>query len=326
MTTLPRILIAFGLLLFGASSSSKAQTDIQAYPSKPITMVVPFGPGSATDTISRVIAQPLGAALKEGLVVENRPGANGAIAAAYVARAAPDGYTLLMSTNSPHSAAPALNKSVAYDPVTDFAAISRIGSFTLMLVLNPEVPAKSIPELIAYARANPGKLSFASGNSSGVVAGETLKAWANINLVHVPYRSTPPAINDVLGGRVSMMFTDLTTGLPHVRANTLRALAVTRMQRSTLFPELPTLHEAGVTGFDMDSWMGLFAPAGTPAAIVTRLNTEVRKIIESPEIKARIAAVGFEAFSSTPAELDAFVKVQLVKWTKMIKDAGIDPE
>jgi putative tricarboxylic transport membrane protein len=326
MTTLPRILIAFGLLLFGASSSSKAQTDIQAYPSKPITMVVPFGPGSATDTISRVIAQPLGAALKEGFVVENRPGANGAIAAAYVARAAPDGYTLLMSTNSPHSAAPALNKSVAYDPVTDFAAISRIGSFTLMLVLNPEVPAKSIPELIAYARANPGKLSFASGNSSGVVAGETLKAWANINLVHVPYRSTPPAINDVLGGRVSMMFTDLTTGLPHVRANTLRALAVTRMQRSTLFPELPTLHEAGVTGFDMDSWMGLFAPAGTPAAIVTRLNTEVRKIIESPEIKARIAAVGFEAFSSTPAELDAFVKVQLVKWTKMIKDAGIDPE
>jgi tripartite-type tricarboxylate transporter receptor subunit TctC len=326
MTTLPRILIAFGLLLFGASSSSNAQTDIQAYPSKPITMVVPFGPGSATDTITRVIAQPLAAALRESIVIENKPGANGAIAAAYVARAAPDGYTLLMSTNSPHSAAPALNKSVAYDPVADFAAISRIGSFTLMLVLNPEVPAKSIPELIAYAKANPGKLSFASGNSSGVVAGETLKAWAGINLVHVPYRSVPPAINDVLGGRVSMMFADLTTGLPHVRANALRALAVTRMQRSTLFPELPTLHEAGVTGFDMDSWMGLFAPAGTPPAIVTRLNTEVRKIIENPEIKARIAAVGFEAFSSTPAELDAFVKVQLIKWTKMIKDAGIEPE
>jgi tripartite-type tricarboxylate transporter receptor subunit TctC len=326
MTMLPRIFIAFGLLLFGASSHSKAQTDIQAYPSKPVTMVVPFGPGSATDTITRVIAQPLGTALKESVVVENRPGANGAIAAAYVARAAPDGYTLLMSTNSPHSAAPALNKSVAYDPVTDFAAISRIGSFTLMLVVNPEVPAKSIPELIAYAKANPGKLSFASGNSSGVVAGETLKAWAGINLVHVPYRSTPPAIHDVLGGRVSMMFTDLTTGLPHVRANALRALAVTRMQRSTLFPELPTLHEAGVVGFDMDSWMGLFAPAGTPGAIVTRLNTEVRKIIENQEIKARIAAVGFEAFSSTPTELDAFVKVQLVKWTKMIKDAGIEPE
>jgi tripartite-type tricarboxylate transporter receptor subunit TctC len=326
MTMLPRILIAVGFMVIAASTDSKAQTDIQAYPNKPITMVVPFGPGSATDTITRVIAQPLAAALRESIVIENKPGANGAIAATYVARAAPDGYTLLMSTNSPHSAAPALNKSVAYDPVADFAAISRIGSFTLMLVLNPEVPAKSIPELIAYAKANPGKLSFASGNSSGVVAGETLKAWAGINLVHVPYRSVPPAINDVLGGRVSMMFADLTTGLPHVRANALRALAVTRMQRSTLFPELPTLHEAGVTGFDMDSWMGLFAPAGTPPAIITRLNSEVRKIIENPEIKARIAAVGFEAFSSTPTELNDFVKVQLIKWTKMIKDAGIEPE
>jgi tripartite-type tricarboxylate transporter receptor subunit TctC len=195
-----------------------------------------------------------------------------------------------------------------------------------MLVLNPHVPARSIPELIAYAKANPGKLSFASGNSSGVVAGETLKAWAGINLVHVPYRSTPPALNDVLGGRVSMMFVDLTSGLPHVQANALRALAVTRMQRSTLFPELPSLHEAGVANFDMDSWMAVFAPASTPPEIVTRLNAELRKIIDDREIRARIAAVGFEAFSSTPEELGDFVNVQLVKWTKMIKDAGIEPE
>jgi putative tricarboxylic transport membrane protein len=300
--------------------------EAQAYPSRPITIVVPFGPGSATDTVARSIALPLGIALKQNIVVETKPGANGTIAATLVARAAPDGYTLILSTNTPHSAAPSLTKSVSYDPVKDFTPLSRVGSFTQMLVLHPDLPAKSIPELIAHAKANPGKLSFASGNASAVVAGETLKRWAGLDIVHVPYRSTPPAINDVLGGRVSMMFTDLTTGLPHVRAGTLRALATTRMQRSTLFPELPSMHEAGITNFDMDSWAGMFAPANTPREIVTRLNAELRKIIDDPEVRGRLGAVGFEAFSRTPDELGEFVKVQLVRWTRMIKDAGIEPE
>jgi tripartite-type tricarboxylate transporter receptor subunit TctC len=328
MQILPRILVACGMMLLGtaANTQTNTQADVQAYPSKPITIIVPFGPGSATDTIARIIGQHLSAALNQTVVTEDKPGANGAIAAAYVARAAPDGYTLLLSTNSPHSAAPTLNKTVAYDPVKDFAPISRAGSYTLMLVLNPRVPAKTIPELIAYAKANPGQLSFASGNTSGVVAGETLKSWAGINIVHVPYRSVPPALNDVLGGRVSMMFADLTTGVPHVKAKALRALAVTRMQRSKLIPELPTLHEAGVTNFDMDSWAAMFAPANTPPQIVTRLNRELRKIIDNPEINAKLADMGFEAFSSSPEELGDFVKVQLVKWTKMIKDAGIQPE
>jgi tripartite-type tricarboxylate transporter receptor subunit TctC len=328
MTALRRILVGCGMLLLGASAQAQTnvQADVQAYPSKPITIIVPFGPGSATDTIARIIGQHLSTALNQTVVIENKPGANGAIAAAYVARAAPDGYTLFLSTNSPHSAAPTLNKTVAYDPVKDFVPITRVGSYTLMLVLNPDVPAKSIPELIAYAKANPGKLSFASGNTSGVVAGETLKSWAGINIVHVPYKSAPPAINDLLGGRVSMMFTDLTTGMPHVKAGALRALAVTRMQRSKLVPELPTLHEAGVANFDMDSWAAMFAPANTPPEIVTRLNRELRKIIDNPEINAKIAAMGFEAFSSSPGELGDFVKVQLDKWTKMIKDAGIQPE
>jgi tripartite-type tricarboxylate transporter receptor subunit TctC len=217
-------------------------------------------------------------------------------------------------------------KSISYDPVRDFAPLSRIGSFTQMLVLHPDLALKSIPELIAHAKANPGKLSFASGNASGVVAGETLKRWAGLDIVHVPYRSAPPALNDVLGGRVSMMFTDLTTGLPHVKAGTLRALATTRLQRSTLFPELPSLHEAGITSFDMDSWAAMFAPANTPPEIVTRLNAELRKIIDDSDIRGRLGALGFEAFSSTPEELGEFVKVQLVKWTRMIKDAGIEPE
>jgi len=298
----------------------------QAYPSRPITIMVPFGPGSATDTVARIISQPLGIALKQNIVVEAKAGANGTIAAAQVAHAAPDGYTLMLSTNTPHSAAPSLNKNISYDPVKDFAPLSRIGSYTQMLVLHPAVSATSIAELIAYARANPGKLSFASGNASGILAGETFKRWAGIDILHVPYRSSIPALNDVLGGRVSMMFTDLTTGLPHVKAGTLRALATTRLQRSTLFPELPSLHEAGVRDFDMDSWAGMFAPANLPSEIVMRLNTELRKIIDDPEVKARLGGLGFEAFSSTPEELGEFVKVQLVKWSRMIKDAGIEPE
>ena len=195
-----------------------------------------------------------------------------------------------------------------------------------MLVINPSIPAKSMKELIDYAKANPGKLSFASANTSGIVAGETLKHWAEIDLLHVPYKSAPPALQDLIAGRVSMMFTDLTTGLPHVQSGALRALAVTRLQRSSLFVELPTMDEAGVTGFDMDSWAGIVAPAHTPPAIVTRLNTELRKIIDSPDIKKMLGRVGFEAFSSSPQEMQDTIKVQLGKGGKMVKDAGIHPE
>jgi putative tricarboxylic transport membrane protein len=316
------------LLILVATAAAVSSPALRAdnYPSKPITLVAVFGPGSASDTICRVIAQPLSIALKETVVVENRPGANGALAALYVARAAPDGHTLLMATNSPLSVVPFLMKSVSYDALKDFTPVTRVGSFTLMLVVNPSVPAKTVKELIEYARDNPGKLSFASANTSGIVAGETLKRWAEIDMLHVPYKSSPPAIQDVLAGRVSMMFTDLTTGLPHVKSGALRALAVTRLNRSSLLPELPTLDEAGVTGFDMDSWAGIVAPAHTPPAIVTQLNTELRKIIDGPEVKSKLGNVGFEAFSSSPKEFEDFVGVQLGKWGKMVKDAGIQPE
>jgi tripartite-type tricarboxylate transporter receptor subunit TctC len=316
------------LLILVAAAAALFSPALRAddYPSKPITLVAVFGPGSASDTICRVIAEPLGVALKQTVIVESRPGANGALAALYVARQPPDGYTLLMGTNSPLSAAPFMMKNVSYDAVKDFAAVTRVGSFTLMLVLNPSVPATTVKELIDYARANPGKLSFASANTSGIVAGETLKRWAEIDMLHVPYKSAPPALQDVLAGRVSMMFTDLTTGLPHVRSGALRALAVTRLQRSSLFPELPTLDEAGVTGFDMDSWAGIVAPAHVPRPVVTRLNSELRKIIDDPHVKSMLGNVGFEAFSSSPDEFEDFVKVQLGKWGTMVKDAGIQPE
>ena len=316
------------LLVFVAAGATILSSALRAddYPSRPITLVAVFGPGSASDTICRAIAEALGAALKQSVIVEDRPGADGALAALYVARAAPDGYTLLMGTNSPLSAAPFLMKSLSYDVMKDFAPVTRVGSFTLMLVVNPSVPANSVNELIEYAKANPGKLSFASANTSGIVAGETLKHWAGIDMFHVPYKSSPPALQDVISGRVSMMFTDLTTGLPHVKSGALRALAVTRVRRSSLFPELPTLDEAGVTGFDMDSWAGIVAPAHTPPAIVKKLNSELRKIIESPELKSKLGNVGFEAFSSSPEELEGFIKAQLGKWGTMVKDAGIQPQ
>ena len=305
-----------------AASAVAAQT----YPNKPITIVVPFAPGSGTDSITRIIGQQLSVALNQSVVIENKAGASGVIAASYVARATPDGHTLLMATNSTHSANPSLFKNLSYDPVKDFAPVARAGSYVFMLVVNPNIPAKTLPELVVYAKANPGKLTYASGNTTGIVAGETLKSKAGFDVLHVPYKSTPPALNDVIGGRVSMMFIDLAPGLEHVRAGTLRALAVTTKERSALLPDLPSLHEAGIPGYDVTSWAGLFAPAGTPKEIVARLNEEVGKIIANPDLKAKIAVTGFDAFTGPPETLAAFVQSELVNWAKLIKDAGIEPQ
>jgi tripartite-type tricarboxylate transporter receptor subunit TctC len=320
MRGFPRTLVAIGLAL--AATGANAQN----YPSKPITIVVPFAAGSGTDSIARIVGQQLSVAFSQSVVIENKVGASGVLAATYVARAAPDGYTLLMATNSTHSANPHLFKSLSYDPVKDFAPVARAGSYVFMLVVNPEIPAKTLPELVAHAKANPGKLTYASGNTTGIVAGETLKSKAGIDVLHIPYKSTPPALNDVLGGRVSMMFIDLAPGLEHVRAGTLRPLAVTTKERSALLPDLPSLHEAGIPGYDVTSWAGLFAPAGTSKEIVARLNDEVRKIIANPEAKARIAITGFDAFSGPPETLAAFVQSELANWGKLIKDAGIEPQ
>ena len=320
MRKLLLVLAAAGATLF--SPALRAQN----YPTKPITLVSVFGPGSASDTICRVLAQPLGIALKETVIVEDRPGANGALAALYVARAAPDGHTLLMGTNSPLSAVPYLMKNVSYDPIKDFTPVSRVGSFTQILVVNATLPIKTFKDLIDYGKANPGKLSFASGNTAGIVAGQTLAHWAEIDMLHVPYKSTPPALQDVLAGRISMMSVDLTSAMPHVHSGAVRALAVTRIARSALFPELPTLDELEMKGFDLDAWAGIVVPAQTPTAIVAQLNTELRKILDDPQIKSKLANVGFETISSSPAELGDLIKIQLGKWGKMIKDAGIQPE
>jgi tripartite-type tricarboxylate transporter receptor subunit TctC len=233
-----------------------------------------------------------------------------------------DGYTLLMATNSPLSADPFIH-TVDYDPVKDFVPVTRVGSFTLMLVVNPKLPIHSIKELVDYAKGNPGKLSFASGNTAGIVGGYTLTHFADINVVHVPYKTTGPALEDIMAGRVSMMFADFTTAMPHVQSGALRPLAISRIKRSKLYPGLPTMDEAGVKGFNLDAWAGLVAPAGTPADVVAKLNAALRKIIESPEVQAKFKNVGFEGFSSTPEEFGDYIKTELVAWQKMVEDAGI---
>jgi len=295
------------------------------FPSRPITFVPVFGPGSASDTVCRIIADSLGTELKQSVIVEPRPGADGALAANYVARANPDGYTLLLATNSPLSADPFLLK-VNYDPIKDFTPITRVGSFTLMIVVNPTLPIHSLAEMVAYAKANPGKLSFASGNTAGIVALATINHWAGTDIVHVPYKTTPPALQDVMAGRVSMMLADFTTASPHVKAGALRAIAVSRIKRSSLYPDLPTIDEAGLTGFNLDTWAGFVAPGRTPPEVVTRLNGALRKVIDKPDVQAKFRNVGFEGFSSTPEELGDFIKVQLGIWGKMVKDAGIGQE
>jgi tripartite-type tricarboxylate transporter receptor subunit TctC len=316
-----RLAAAVPMMAALASGAALAQT----YPARNITLVLPFAAGSGTDTTTRLISKELGIALGTNMVIDNKAGANGSIAASYVARSAPDGYTLFVTTNTTHSANPYLLKTMSYDPVKDFTPIARTGDLPFMLVINPEIPANSVAELIALAKKDPGKLSYASGSSSAIVSGATFARLAGIDLLHVPYKSSPPALTDVIAGRVSMMFVDVPTGLPHVNGKVLKALAVTTKRRSALLPELPTMDDT-VKGFDITSWQGYLGPANMPKEIVTQLNAEIRKIVERPDIKSQLAERGMEAFSGTPEEFDAFLREQLVLWEKLIADAGIEKQ
>jgi tripartite-type tricarboxylate transporter receptor subunit TctC len=317
-----RHLAAAAPLMLAITATASAQAP---YPNRNITLVLPFAAGSGTDTTTRLIGKELGVALGVRMVIDNKAGANGSIAANYVARSAPDGYTLFVTTNTSHSANPYLLKNMTYDPVKDFTPIARTGDLPFMLVIHPDIPANSVAELIALAKKEPGKYSYASGSSSAIVSGATFARLAGIDLLHVPYKSSPPALTDVIAGRVSMMFIDVPTGLPHVNAKALKALAVTTKQPSALLPHLPTM-DATVKGFDITSWQGYFGPANLPKDIVTRLNVEIRKVIERPDIKGQLAERGMEAFSGTPEEFDAFVKAQLVLWEKLITEAGIEKQ
>jgi len=317
--------IAAALALAGTLTGGASLAQNAGYPNKNITLVLPFAAGSGTDSMTRIISKEIGTALGVGIVIENKPGANGSIAASYAARSAPDGYTLFVTTNTSHSANPYLLKNMTYDPIKDFTPIARTGDLPFMLVINPEIPANSVAELIALAKKDPGKYSYASGSSSAIVSGATFATLAGIDLLHVPYKSSPPALTDVIAGRVSMMFVDVPTGLPHVNGKALKALAVTTVKRSALLPDLPTMDQT-VKGFDITSWQGYLGPAGLPKDIVTKLNAEIRKVVERPDIKKELAERGMEAFSGTPESFDAFLKEQLVVWEKLIREAKIEKQ
>ena len=296
------------------------------WPNRPIRFIVSVGAGGATDTLTRRLAERVGKALGQPVVVENIPGASGVIAAQTVAKAPPDGYTILIGTNTTHAANQALLKSIPYDPIGDFEPIGRLGLAALVLGVNPNVPAKSVKELIDYAKANPGKLTYGSGTGSARVAAEMFKAEAKVDMLSVPYKSNVQALNDVLGGQVSMIFGDIALMMPHIRAGTVRGLGVSSAQRSSLAPELPTIREAGLPGYELVGFIAAFAPAKTPAPIIAKLNEELSKPLREKDFADALVAAGIEPAPTTPDQLRAFVISETTKWGDLVRGAGIQPE
>ena len=296
------------------------------YPGKPLRVVVPFPAGSATDTITRILANSVSQSLGQPLVVENKAGADGAIAAAEVAKSPSDGYTLLMATNSPMSAVPAMKKNPPYDPVSDFTPITDVGRYTFFIVLHPSVPAKTLSELIAYARANPGKINYATGNTTGIVSTAFFASQAQIKMVHVPYKGEPQAITDLVAGRVQLMFASSSTSVPHIREGRLHAVVTTLPKRSALLPEVPSIAEAGMPQFSITSWAGLFGPAQMPREIVQRLNKEFGDAMKRPDVQSAMERQAFTLSPSTPEQLAAFVKEQMESYRRTLRAAGVEPE
>nr|WP_233161511.1 MULTISPECIES: tripartite tricarboxylate transporter substrate binding protein [unclassified Achromobacter] len=328
MRFMPRasVWLRHSVAILAAGAALASAPAFAKYPDHPITVVVPFPAGSGTDAVGRIFAQQLGDILGGSVVVENKPGGNATIGANYVARAKPDGYTLFITTNTSHSAAPFLNKNVPYDPVKDFTPIARGGNLPFILVVNPTLPIKSVKDLVSYAKQHPGKLTYASGNSTGIVAGATFADRAGIKILHVPYKGTPQAMTDVMSGQVDLMFTDVASSLAYVQAGKLRALAVSTAARSNVVPDIPSMQDSGIQNFDINSWNGLLGPAGMPKDVVDQLNAAMNKIVKDPATLKRFANLGFDAFSGTPEDFAAFVSQQRDLWGKMIQDAGIAPE
>jgi tripartite-type tricarboxylate transporter receptor subunit TctC len=298
----------------------------QDFPAKNVKFVVPFAAGSATDALARILGEHLSRSLGKPVVIENLPGASGILAAQNVVRADADGHTLLITTNTTHGANQSLLKSVPYDAVKDFEAVGKLGTITLALTTHPSVPAKTVAELVAHAKANPGKLTFGAGSSSSRIAGEMLKSLAGLDLTYVPYRSNPQAITDLLGGQISIVFADISTTLPQVKAGKVNGLAVSTARRSPLAPELPAMAEAGVAGYDLAAWFAAFAPAKTPRPVIEKLNQAFTAALNDKATQERLLAAGIEPEGSTPDELKAFVPIEIKKWAEIVKAAGIQPE
>ena len=316
-----------GSALLGAAVLSALPAWAQgAFPVKPIRMIVSVGAGGATDSLTRRLADRLSKSLGQGVVVENQPGGSGVIAAQTVARAAPDGYTLLIGTNTTHAGNASFLKNMPYDPINDFEPVSRLGIAALVLSLNSSVPASTVPEFIAYAKANPGKIAFGAGTGSARLASEMLKAKAGIDILSVPYKSNAQALTDLRGGQIQLLMGDIALMLPHIRSGAVKGLAVSSAQRSASMPELPTLREAGVPGYELVGFIAAFAPAKTPEPIVRKLNEEIGKILRDKTFVDGMTALGVDAAPTSPEGLRAWVVLETRKWADLARAAGIQPE
>ena len=294
------------------------------WPDRPIRAIVAFPAGSGTDVTTRLLTEPVAAELGQPIVVDNRGGANGFIASDAVARSRPDGYTFLFTANTTHGSNPALFRRLPYDPVADFAPVALIGVGVLLVVVNKDLPIHSMQDLAAYARANPGRLNFASGSASSRVAGEMFKAQAGVDMVNVTYRSNPLGITDVISGVAQVMFVDATTSAPHAREGRVRAIGVTSRQRVPILPDVPTVEEQGFPGYEMLSWNAVYAPAGTPAPIVARMNALINDIMARPAVAERLTANGMVLRPGTPEALATFQAAEIDKWKRLVTAAGIE--
>ena len=318
-----RVCIRVGLTCAVCIACAARSAD--TYPNKPVRMICPSVPGGTTDLSARIVAQKLAEDWKQQVIVDNRGGASGIIGTEMAARAAPDGYTLLLGTMSTHAVNPAFSKQVPYDPVKDFSPVSLVVSAPQMLVVHPSLPVKTTRELIAYAKARPGGYSYSSSGTGSTphVAFELFKLMSGIDVVGVQYKASGPAITDLIGGQVQMMMTGVLALLPHVKSGKLRAISITSIKRSVALPELPTVAESGVAGFDVQVWFGVFLPAGAPRNIVNAINERIRKMLDVPELRRRLIEQGADPASSTPEEFAALVKADLAKWIKVVKATGL---
>jgi len=317
-----KVLKLFALAAFAATAHA------QGYPAKPLRMIVAYPPGGGTDIVGRMVAQRLGETLGQSVVVENRGGASGNIGTEIAAHAAPDGYTILMGNVAPNAINVSLFKDLPFDPVADFAPVSLVASTPNILVVHPSVPARTVKEVIALARAKPGTLNFASAGvgSSSHLAGELFRILAGAEIVHVPYKGAGPAMVDVLSGQVQLYFATMPAAMPHVKSGKLVPIAVTSASRSQALPDLPTVAESGVRGYEASTWYGLLAPARAPDAAVARLHEGVVRILGEHALRERLAEQGFEPVGDSPREFAAYIKSEIAKWGKVVRDAGIRPE
>ena len=312
------------VFIFAVSAAGAAER----FPVKPVRVVVPFPAGGSTDLIARQLGQRLTESWGQPVLVDNRAGAGGVVGSEYVARAAPDGYTLVMGSVSTHAIIPHINPKLPYNPIADFTAITEIARFPSMLVANPALPAKTVKDLVALARQRPGQLTFAS-NGSGTnshLAGEMLKSAAGIDMLHVPYKGAAPALADVVAGHVALMFTGVANGISYVKSGRLRAIAVASMERSPSLPGVPTIEESGVRGIDVTIWLGLWGPGALAPELARRLNTDVAAALKSPQVQDLFATLDAQAVGSTPAEFAARVREELARWRKIVQAANVKPE